>query len=104
MWVGATFQQELPISITDLNETPLSVSLSHTFARKIPPKDTVVGTFATVDPDDRHVTRRDDLVLWFSFDEVNGATPKDHSANDFQATLVGQGTRQEDSLEQCSLF
>ena len=36
-----------------------------------------------------------DLVLWFSFDEVNGATPKDHSANDFQATLVGQGTRQD---------
>ena len=31
---GATFQQELPISITDLNETPLSVSLSHTFAGK----------------------------------------------------------------------
>ena len=91
---GATFQQELPISITDLNETPLSISLSHTFARENSSKDTVVGTFATVDPD-RHVTRRDDLVLWFSFDEVNGATPKDHSANDFQATLVGQGTRQD---------
>tara|TARA_R110002072_G_scaffold57849_1_gene148317 strand:+ start:11242 stop:16923 length:5682 start_codon:yes stop_codon:yes gene_type:complete len=48
---GATFEQTLTISITDVNETPTAVSISSTVVTEDSASGTTVGTFSTADVD-----------------------------------------------------
>ena len=63
---GLTFQKQMFITVTDVNERPFSISLSGNHkVNHNRPIGTVVGTFTTLDPDSAHTAQS----FTYSFDD-----------------------------------
>ena len=75
--LGATFQKVFTITVTNVNEAPTDIILSASSVPENQPIGTVVGTFATTDPDVGDVT--------FTYTLVAGTGSTDNSS----FTIVG---------------
>ena len=62
---GATFEQDIPLTVENVNEAPTDISLDPNTVAENSPKGTEVGIPTTTDPDDLKFDFNDGLVAYY---------------------------------------
>lgn len=82
---GATFEQALEVTITDINDAPTAIQFTGTSINENSATGTTIGTLSTVDPDATNTVTYS-IVEGAEFVKLSGSTLQSNKIFDFETT------------------